>query len=164
MRTVAPVCFVRAGRTAAVGILVAAALSSAASAWAEPTNKLYDANCSVCHQAGGMGMEGTYPRLSGRTGAIATLPQGRRAMISAVLYGMAGSLTVDGHKIVGVMPSFPQLSNAEVAQVLTYVSHLSGGHPKSFTAAEVANFRNPPLTSTDTNGLAKDPALQKAAP
>ena len=147
---------------AAVAAIVA--LATTTGAWADASNKLYDANCSVCHQAGGMGMSGTYPRLSGRAGVIATLPQGRRAMISAVLYGMAGSLTVDGHKIIGVMPSFPQLSNAEVAQVLTYVSHLNGGHPKPFTAAEVSAFRNPPLTSTDTNGLAKDPALQKAAP
>jgi len=139
-------------------------MAAAAGAHAETSNKIYDQNCSVCHQTGGMGMAGTYPRLSGRAGAIAGLPQGRRVMISAVLYGMAGSLTVDGSRIVGVMPAFAQLSDGEIAQVLTYVATLGGGQAKPFTPAEVAAFRHTPLTSADTNGLAKDPALAKAAP
>jgi len=148
----------------AVAVSFAVALGLTSAAHAETAAKIYDQNCSVCHQAGGMGMSGTYPRLAGRASAIASLPQGRRAMISAVLYGMAGSLTVDGNRIVGVMPPFSQLSDGDIAQVLTYVSHLSGGKPKAFTAGEVAAFRHPPLTSADTNGLAKDPALAKAAP
>ena len=162
MRIVVPVCFVRVGPALAAAFAVTLGLASGVHA--ETAAKIYDQNCSVCHQAGGMGMSGTYPRLAGRASAIASLPQGRRAMISAVLYGMAGSLTVDGNRIVGVMPSFSQLGDGDIAQVLTYVSHLNGGKPKPFTPGEVAAFRHPPLTSADTNGLAKDPALAKAAP
>ena len=126
---------------------------------------LYDAQCSVCHQSAGAGVPGSFPRLAGRAGALANLAAGRNLMISAVLYGMAGKVQLDGQTIVGVMPPLAQLSDADIAAVLNYVAHLDHRAPKPFTAAEVAEIRgHSVLTSSEVNALAVDAALVKAAP
>ncbi len=132
---------------------------------AEPAPPLYENRCSVCHQAGGVGVPGAYPRLAGRAGAIAGLTDGRRAMVSAALYGVAGVLKVDGQTVVGVMPGFAEVKDAEIAAVLTYVSHLGGAHPKPFTAAEVAKVRQgDSLTPNQVNALLRQPAITAVAP
>ena len=110
-------------------------------------------------------MPGAYPRLAGRAGAIAGVPEGRKAMVSAALYGVAGVLKVDGQTVVGVMPSFAHVTDADIAGVLTYVSHLGGMRPKSFTAAEVAKVRQgAALTPNQVNALLRQPAITQAAP
>jgi mono/diheme cytochrome c family protein len=127
-------------------------------------SSVYDKRCSVCHQAAGAGQPGVYPKLAGRAGAIAALPQGRKMMISAVLYGMSGKLVANGETIMGVMPPFKDLKDQEVADVLSYISRLGGGKAKAFTAAEVAAERQgPSRTPSQVNALARDPAIAQAA-
>ena len=146
-------------------VFAAALLLAPAVARAEPAPPLYDNQCSVCHQAGGVGVPGAYPRLAARAGAIAAVPEGRKAMVSAALYGVAGVLKVDGQTVVGVMPGFAQVKDAEIATVLTYVSHLGGARPKPFTAAEVAKVRQgEALTPNQVNALLRQPAITQVAP
>jgi mono/diheme cytochrome c family protein len=117
---------------------------------------LYKSHCSVCHQTGGVGVAGVYPRLAGRAPKIAATADGRTVMISAALYGMAGKLEVDGKSLMGVMPGFSQMSDADLADLLTYVSALGGKAPKSFTAAEISTVRaGPRLTSSQINAMAR---------
>ncbi len=153
-------------RRPALLLALGSGLLAASGALAEaPSSGVYDANCSVCHQAAGAGAPGQFPRLAGRTGKLATSPKGRHAMIAAVLFGMSGKLPADNQIILGVMTPLPQLSDAEIAQVLSYVSHLDGGAAKPFSAAEVAAVRaGPKLTPTEVNALARDPTLQRLAP
>jgi mono/diheme cytochrome c family protein len=148
--------------------LLAAALGMAlarTSAQAHDSSVVYDANCAICHQKAGAGVPGAFPHLAGRAGALAALPTGRVAMISTVLFGMSGRLQVDGQPVVGLMPSFGQLSNAEIVQALNYVAHLDGRTLRPFTVAEVAAVRaGSTLSPSQVNALARDPALAKAAP
>ncbi|WP_374574440.1 cytochrome c [Phenylobacterium sp.] len=117
---------------------------------------LYRQHCSVCHQAGGAGLAGVYPRLAGRAPKIAAAPAGRRMMAAAVLNGMAGRLEVDGKPLMGVMPGFPQLSDQDLAEVLSYVASLGGKPAKPFAPAEVAAVRAAGrMSPTQTNALAR---------
>jgi mono/diheme cytochrome c family protein len=125
---------------------------------------VFNGTCALCHQAGGVGAPGQFPRLAGRAAALAKLPQGRRLMIAAVLDGVNGRIQADHQTIVGVMPSFAQLSDAEVCQALNYIVGLDGGSAPPFTAAEVAAVRAHPISPSEVNALARDPVVEAAAP
>ncbi len=107
---------------------------------------MFDSRCALCHQKGGVGVRGQFPRLAGRLGAIAATPGGRAYLQQVVLFGMAGRIEVDGQSLVGVMPSFAQFSDDDLAALLNYVTSLGSG-PNSgkggapFTAAELAQTR-----------------------
>lgn len=137
----------RRGR-AASALLAAAAASSlapvtAAAAPAAGGARLFEDNCQVCHQAQGVGVGGQFPRLKGRAPVIAASPAGRAFLAQLVLSGMSGSVSVDGQRIIGVMPGFAHLSDGELAAVLTYVSSLAPGKkpPAAFKPAEIAAAR-----------------------
>jgi mono/diheme cytochrome c family protein len=124
---------------------------------------LFTQNCLMCHQAGAVGLPGQFPRLAGRIAAISSQSKGRAYLIDVLTYGMAGKITVDDQSIVGLMPPFAQLSNDDVAGVLSYVQSLRsqqggelsggeppGGTPSAFTAEEVrAGRANTVKTATD---------------
>lgn len=88
---------------------------------------LYDAHCSVCHQADGSGITAppTFPPLDGEAGRIAaTGAGGRRALIDVVLFGIQGDLTVDGvsYAYGQQMPGWRAiLSDEQIASLLNYV-------------------------------------------
>ena len=115
---------------------------AAAPAVAEP-KAAFVARCSMCHQSGGEGLSGQFPRLAGRTAAIAQSPQGRRYMVRVVLGGMAGPISVDGAPVAGVMPGMATMADSEIAEILSHAVTL--GKPakpaKPFKAAEVAAVR-----------------------
>ncbi len=68
--------------------------------------KVYATHCVACHQASGMGMPPTFPPLNGSK--VATGP--KEAHISTVLNGRPGT----------AMASFKQLSDVEIAALITY--------------------------------------------
>ena len=122
--------------------------------------KVFEANCQVCHQAGGVGVAGEFPRLAGRVSVIASSAEGRLFLSKLMLNGMSGSVTVDGERIIGVMPGFGQLSDGDPAAALTYVSDLDAGkkRPRPLTAADIAAGRSakssPSAMATERNDLA----------
>jgi mono/diheme cytochrome c family protein len=108
--------------------------------------QVYDTHCAFCHQAGGVGVPGQFPRLSGRVGAIASKPEGKAFLSRVLLNGMSGRITADGEPILGVMPPFESLSDDDIAAVLTYLSGLDHA-PVGFTAREVGEARAQPRLS-----------------
>ena len=72
--------------------------------------KVYVANCQACHQPNGMGVPGTFPALSGSK--VVSGP--KEAQIRTVLNGVVK----DGKPTA--MAPFKQLSDVEVAAVITY--------------------------------------------
>jgi cytochrome c oxidase subunit 2 len=68
--------------------------------------KVYAANCQVCHQASGMGQPPVFPALSGSK--VATGP--KDGHIDRVFNGKPGT----------AMAAFKQLSDVEIAAVITY--------------------------------------------
>lgn len=120
-------------------------------AWAGDGAALFTQNCALCHQSGGAGLPGQFPRLAGRVGAISAQAAGRSYLIDVLTYGLSGTVTVDDQEIIGVMPSFGALPDETVADILSYVQSL-GDHPpkaKAFSAQEVAAGRAKPAKSPD---------------
>jgi mono/diheme cytochrome c family protein len=123
--------------------------------------ELFEADCQICHQAQGAGVGGQYPRLAGRASVTASSPEGRKFMSQLVLNGMSGKISVDNQFIVGFMPGFDRLSDADAAAILTYISGLESEQlkPAAFTAEEIRAARvggrvSPSEMATTRNRLA----------
>ena len=125
---------------------------------------VFDNSCAFCHQAGGVGVPGQFPRLAGRVGAMAATPQGKAFLPKVLLNGMSGRVTVDEQPILGIMPAFDSLSDDDLASVLTYLSGLDHA-PVTFTADEIKKARGEPkLSSTDLAAAREDLAAKKIVP
>lgn len=122
-------------------ICVVMALLCVAPAWGESGEMLFNDNCVACHQVGGTGVPGEYPRLSGRANVIAADARGRAFLMHLVLSGMSGTITVDGRKILGIMPNFEDLRDDELAAALNYVAGLGGRKGALFTSSDLRKAR-----------------------
>jgi len=92
---------------------------------------LFAGTCSVCHQADGAGMPGVFPPLAKSDFLAADITRAMRA----VLHGLTGKVTVNGHEYDSVMPPMTQLNDDEVANILTYVLN-SWGNPGGSVSKE----------------------------
>jgi len=100
-------------------VCTALLLVSATGGAAADGKAVFDNNCAVCHQAGGVGVPGQFPRLAARAGTIAAKPEGKAFLPQVVLYGMGGRIMVDGEQILGAMPGFDSLSDDDIAGVVS---------------------------------------------
>ena len=101
----------------------AVVMLGATAALAADGQKLFLDNCAACHQRTGMGVPGAFPALNGSKIVLGD-PKGP---IGRVLQGKGG------------MPSFQSdLSDADIAAVLTYVRGAWTNKAKPITAAQVA--------------------------
>ena len=140
---------------ARVALLLAGLVAGAAPA-AVQMPKAYGANCQVCHRADGSGLPGQFPRLAGRVGPIASTPAGRAYLVDLVLTGMGGKIMVDDRPIMGFMPAYARLPDADLAAILTYAAALGGGAAKPFTVAEIAAGRARKPASASKTKAARD--------
>lgn len=79
--------------------------------------QLFTAHCVACHQATGKGLPGVFPPLDGSEWVMGD----ERTVANILLHGIDGEITVMGNVFKGSMPSFRQLSDAELATVASYV-------------------------------------------
>ncbi len=98
--------------------------------------KVYSANCAACHQPAGAGIVGAFPPLA----ASDWLRGNKEGAIAAVIQGISGPMTVNGNNYDGVMPAM-MLSDADVANVLTYVYNSWGNEGGQVSPDEVAALR-----------------------
>ncbi len=98
---------------------------------------VYQTHCAACHQGTGQGMSGVFPPLAGSD----FLLQDKQRAIRVVLAGLSGEITVNDSKYNAVMPNLAYLSDAEIAQVITYVANSWGNAGFQVTAEEVAANR-----------------------
>ncbi len=82
---------------------------------------LFAAHCAVCHGPAGAGTPGLAPPLTSYPARYAQNRDGRRQLAMTVLYGMFGEVSVDGKHFNFKMPTFAQLDDASLANVLNYV-------------------------------------------
>lgn len=102
---------------------------------AEDGKVVYDAHCAACHQPDGAGALGLAPPLAGTLGKRMATPEGRKYLPGIVISGLAGKLESKGVIYEGIMPSWQQLSDGELAAVLNHVL-------TAFNAAELpAGFK-----------------------
>lgn len=94
--------------------------------------------CAVCHQASGLGLPGAYPPLSGSEWLL----NNPEVPIRIVLHGIQGPITVKGTQFNNAMTPFAdQLSDAEIAAVISYERSSWGNSSSGITAAQVASVR-----------------------
>ena len=102
---------------------------------------LFTGTCSVCHQANGEGLPGVFPPLA-KSDYIA---KDVKRMISTVLHGLTGKITVNGKDYDSVMPPMNQLNDDGIANILTYVLNTWSNPGGRITADEVKKVRAQPV-------------------
>lgn len=104
---------------------------------ADPGQEIYLKYCMACHQASGSGVQGMYPTLQ-KTDWV----HGDKArLISLLLNGQQGEITVNGQVFRGVMPTHQFLTDEQIADVLTYVRSNFGNAADAVLPEEVAGIR-----------------------
>jgi len=100
-------------------------------------DQLFASLCVGCHQATGLGLPGVFPPLAGSEWVKAQ----EATPAKILLVGLSGSVTVKGQTYNGQMPAFKQLSDDEIAAVLSYLRSSWGNGAPAVTAASVKSVR-----------------------
>ncbi len=98
---------------------------------------VYAGNCVACHQANGMGLSGVFPPLVDSRWVL----ENDARLVQIMLHGIQGELVVNDETYNGVMPAFTQLSDAELAAVMTYIRTTWGNAGAPIAADQVAAGR-----------------------
>jgi nitrite reductase (NO-forming) len=100
---------------------------------------IYTSNCIACHQPTGVGIPQAFPPLAGSD----FLNADKIRAIKTVSGGLQGSVTVNNQEFNGVMPAW-NLTDEEIANVLTYIYNNWGNSKLEVTPEEVNEYRVPP--------------------
>lgn len=100
-------------------------------------NALFAANCAACHQATGLGLPGVFPPLDGSEWVHGS----PKVLANILLHGINGEITVKGNSYKGLMPSFAQLSDAELAGIATHIRNTWSNQGEPVTADLFAQER-----------------------
>jgi nitrite reductase (NO-forming) len=93
--------------------------------------------CAVCHQANGQGVPNVFPPVANSDFLMAD----QARSIRIVLRGMSGPIIVNGTTYDSVMPPVVQLTDEQVANVLTYVRNSWGNTGNAVSPDEVRLVR-----------------------
>jgi nitrite reductase (NO-forming) len=94
--------------------------------------------CFVCHQPNAEGIPGQIPPLAKSDFLMAD----KERSIRIVLSGKAGEVTVNGKNYNAIMTPFNNLSDDDIANVLTYVRNNFGNSGEPVTVNEVRRIRS----------------------
>ena len=98
---------------------------------------VYEKNCKVCHQDKGQGISGYYPPVVNTK----TTKGDKGYLIKVLLNGLSGPIKVEGEDYNGVMASYKNLSNGDIASVLNYIRSMSGGEFEPVAPGDVEVLR-----------------------
>jgi ubiquinol-cytochrome c reductase cytochrome b subunit len=97
--------------------------------------KVYSDNCMGCHGAKGEGVQGQFPPLAGNPFVTGD----PKPVIGVVLNGLKGKIDVKGQSYDQQMPPWKgTLTNAQIADVVTYIRNAWGNKASTVTEAQVA--------------------------
>lgn len=126
------------------GLILASSHGKVMGAQPPDGKSIFLVNCAVCHQATGQG-GGPYPPLAGNPDVNQV---DSANLIQTVLNGRTGPITVNGSQYGGNMPSWRgQLSNDQIAAVLTYVRTAWHNSAPAVSEDQVAEARAPEALS-----------------
>lgn len=98
---------------------------------------LYMEHCATCHKKDGSGYVTVIPPLADSDFIAADV----RRLVSVVVDGLSGPITVNGLQYEGVMPAMRHLPDAELAMILNYVLRRWGGSTNEFSPEEIGDYR-----------------------
>ncbi len=99
---------------------------------------LYASHCADCHGQQGQGVAGAYPALAHNR---AVLMPDTSNLIQTVLHGGFAPVTQANPRPFGMPPMMLELSDAEIAQVLSHIRNIWGNQAAPVTEADVARLR-----------------------
>lgn len=102
-----------------------------------PGQKLYGKHCLPCHQADGRGVPNMQPAIAGGTWVRGDA----RALALFVMSGGFNSAERKDSDNGNVMPPFSQLSDDDLAQILTFIREKFGAGASPVSAADVTAAR-----------------------
>lgn len=94
--------------------------------------RIYQTNCANCHQKNGVGVAALYPPIAGSDYLV-----NKDSVICLIRYGQQGPIVVNGKRYNRPMPAQPQLSDLEVAELVTYIYNEWGGETKLTGVKEI---------------------------
>ncbi|PRD55949.1 c-type cytochrome [Sphingobacterium gobiense] len=97
--------------------------------------KLYVTHCQSCHGPKGEGLGMLYPPLTDTT----YLKENRKILPGIVKNGMNGPIKINEKNYEGNMPGNPELTNVDIAYILTYITTTFGNSTETYTQEEVKN-------------------------
>jgi mono/diheme cytochrome c family protein len=103
----------------------------------ERGKKVYFEQCLSCHQADGLGVQNMNPPLVKTTFILGDKSQ----LIQIVLNGMTGETEINGDIYHNVMAPHRDLSDQQIADVLTYIRNNFGNKASSITPLLVKTVR-----------------------
>jgi nitrite reductase (NO-forming) / hydroxylamine reductase len=98
---------------------------------------VFNLACVACHQATGEGLPGAFPPLAKSDYLLADPARA----VGIVVRGLTGEVTVNNVKYNSVMPAMTQLSDQQIADVVTYVLNSWGNKGGSIAVERVAAER-----------------------
>ncbi|ANF25483.1 40-residue YVTN family beta-propeller repeat protein [Pseudomonas sp. MT-1] len=120
-----------------------------------PGASVYNQNCAACHQADGKGIPGAFPPQAGHAPSVLAVEGGREYLAHVLLFGLTGSIDVDGTTYNGAMPPWADgLDDTQIADALNYVLTAWGNNQdlsadfKPYTAKEIAAERSKSLSAS----------------
>nr|WP_294796362.1 cytochrome c [uncultured Mucilaginibacter sp.] len=100
---------------------------------------VYTNTCLPCHMADGGGVPRMNPPLAATTYVLGD----KAKLIDIVLNGFSEDVEIDGQRYSNTMPPQAQLTDAQIADVLTYVRNSFGNKASTVTVTEVKAARSP---------------------
>lgn len=101
-------------------------------------DKLYEKHCAQCHGDAGQGVANAYPALAGNRAVL--MPQ-KANLVQIVLNGGYAPATQGNPRPFGMPPFVLDLTDADVADVLSHIRSSWGNHANALTELEVNRIR-----------------------
>jgi glucose/arabinose dehydrogenase len=102
-----------------------------------PGSEVYNTYCITCHQPDGNGDGNRFPPLAGSDWVTGD----KRRLIDVVLNGLHGPVNINGKMYNNTMPAHHFLSDAQIAQVLTYIRQNFSNKASEISEEEVKKVR-----------------------
>jgi mono/diheme cytochrome c family protein len=97
---------------------------------------IYAKQCLSCHQADGLGVSNMNPPLNTKQ-----VSGNKDILIGMVIKGISTHQEIEGKTYQNVMPAHPEMSDREIADVLTYIRNSFGNKATAVKISEVKSTR-----------------------
>lgn len=111
--------------------------------------RVFTQNCVVCHQTTGLGVPGQFPPLAGSEWVLGGDWHGDNHIVKILLKGLQGPVQVKGAAFNNAMPPWAQLTDEQIAAVLTYVRSEWGNAAAPITPDFVKKIRAASVDRTE---------------
>jgi hypothetical protein len=99
--------------------------------------EVYELNCANCHQKDGKGLKNLYPPVAG-----SDYLKDKEKVIYILKNGLSGEILVNGKKYNQPMPANNQLTNLDIAEVVTYIYNEWNAETKITEVKDVVKVLN----------------------